>query len=155
MAVIAGDGPVAAYREQAVGLGLSGRVEMPGWLDTEQTRTLCQNADILVLPSHAEGMAMAVIEGLAHGLSVVATRVGAHEEAIADGENGLFVPVGDPTALAGTLARLVCDPGLRNGLSARARLAYLSGFSMVAYQHRLEAFYEAILSQDQAKVHAR
>ncbi len=154
-AVIAGDGPVAAYREQAVGLGLSGRVEMPGWLDTEQTRTLCQNADILVLPSHAEGMAMAVIEGLAHGLSVVATRVGAHEEAIADGENGLFVPVSDPTALAGTLARLVCDPGLRNGLSARARLAYLSGFSMVAYQHRLEAFYEAILSQDQAKVHAR
>jgi len=154
-AVIAGDGPVAAYREQAAALGLSGRVEMPGWLDSGQTRTLCQNADILVLPSHAEGMAMAVIEGLAHGLSVVTTRVGAHEEAVIDGENGLFVPVGDEAALAGTLARLVSDPDLRNGLSARAREAYLSRFSMAAYQRRLEAFYEAILSQDQARVHAR
>lgn len=153
-AVIAGDGPVAAYQQQAAALGLSGRVEMPGWLDAGQTRTLCQNADILVLPSHAEGMAMAVIEGLAHGLGVVTTRVGAHEEAIVDGENGLFVPVGDDAALADTLARLVSDAGLRNGLSVRARQAYLSRFSMVAYQRRLEAFYEAILSQDHARVHA-
>ena len=39
---------------------------------------------------------MAVVEGLAHGIAVVTTRVGAHEEVITDGMNGLFVPVGDP-----------------------------------------------------------
>ena len=153
-AVIAGDGPVEAYRRHAAQLGLSGRVEMPGWLDGGEARALCRRADILVLPSHAEGMAMAVIEGLAHGLAVVTTRVGAHEEAIADGETGLFVPVGDKDALAEALAMLIGDPVLRNSLSIKARLHYLSLFSMAAYQHRLATFYEAILREDQARVRA-
>lgn len=153
-AIIAGDGPVEAYRRQASQLGLSGRVEMPGWLDGGEARALCRRADILVLPSHAEGMAMAVIEGLAHGLAVVTTRVGAHEEAIADGETGLFVPVGDEDALAAALAGLIRDPALRGSLSIKARLHYLSLFSMAAYQHRLATFYEAILRKDQARVRA-
>ena len=88
-------------------MALSNLVEMPGWLDADEARALCARADILVLPSYAEGMAMAVIEGLAHGLAVVTTRVGAHEEAISDGETGIFVPVGDKDALAAALAKLV------------------------------------------------
>lgn len=153
-AVLAGDGPVAEYRQQASAMGLSDRVDMPGWLDVDRTRALCRRADILVLPSHAEGMAMAVIEGLAHGLAVVTTRVGAHEEAITDGESGLFVPVGDRDALAATLARLVGDPALRNRLSAGACARYLSQFSMAVYQRRLEELYGAILTEDQTRVHA-
>ncbi len=154
-AVLAGDGPVETYRKQASTLGLSGRVEMPGWLDAGQTRALCRRADILVLPSRAEGMAMAVIEGLSHGLSVVTTRVGAHEEAIVDGENGLFVPVGDKDALAATLAGLVRDPHRRDTLSAKARMSYLSRFSMAAYQRRLETLYREIARKDRRKVPAR
>jgi glycosyltransferase involved in cell wall biosynthesis len=154
-AVLAGDGPVAEYRQQASTLGLSDRVKMPGWLDLDRARALCERADILVLPSHAEGMAMAVIEGLAHGLAVITTRVGAHEEAIADGETGLFVPVGDKDALAQALARLVSDPEMRNDLSARGRSHYLSGFSMVAYQRQLKKLYEAIATGNQTRVHAR
>lgn len=154
-AVLAGDGPVETYRAQAISLGLADRVEMPGWLDGEQAQALCRRADILVLPSHAEGMAMAVIEGLAHGLAVVTTRVGAHEEAIVSGENGLFVPVGDVGALAATLADLITDPVRRGSLSTAARLSYLSRFSMAAYQRRLQNFYEAISRKDQARVHAQ
>ena len=153
-AVLAGDGPVAEYRQQASAMGLSDRVDMPGWLDVDRTRALCRRADILVLPSHAEGMAMAVIEGLAHGLAVVTTCVGAHEEAIIDGESGLFVPVGDRDALATTLARLIGDPALRNRLSAGARARYLSQFSMAVYQRRLEELYGAISTEDQTRVHA-
>jgi glycosyltransferase involved in cell wall biosynthesis len=153
-AVLAGDGPVAEYRRQATAMGLAARVEMPGWLDVEGTRTLCRRADILVLPSHAEGMAMAVIEGLAYGLAVVTTPVGAHDEAITDGESGLFVPVGDRDALARTLARLVDDPMLRNRLSAGARARYLSHFSMAAYQRRLDELYEAISVENRTRVHA-
>lgn len=154
-AVLAGDGPVAEYRRQAAAMGLSDRVKMPGWLDADQTRALCRRADILVLPSHAEGMAMAVIEGLAHGLAVVTTPVGAHDEAITDGESGLFVPAGDGRALAATLARLVGDPVLRSRLSAGARSRYLSQFSMAAYQRRLEELYEAISAKNQTRVHAQ
>lgn len=144
-AVLAGDGPVEDYRRQAAALGLSDRVEMTGWLDQAETRALCRQADILALPSHAEGMAMAVVEGLAHGLAVVTTRVGAHEEAIKDGENGLFVPVGDVDALAGALARLVREPGTRSRLGAGGRASYLARFSMASYLRSLERVYGTVI----------
>jgi glycosyltransferase involved in cell wall biosynthesis len=143
-AVIAGDGPVATYRAEADGLGLGDRVTMPGWIDRAAARRLCAGADILVLPSHNEGMAMAVIEGLAHGLAVVTTRVGAHEEAIADGVTGVFVPVGDPDGLAAALARLVTDPAERARLSAAARAQYLARFSMEGYMRALGRVYAGL-----------
>ncbi len=142
-AVLAGDGPVEAYRRRAGEIGLTSRVEMPGWLGTEATAALCRRADILVLPSHAEGMAMAVLEGLAHGLAVVTTPVGAHEEVITDGVTGLFVPAGDAAALGMALARLIRDPVRRAELSRCARALYLSRFSVAAYLPRLEAVYRA------------
>ena len=153
-AVLAGDGPVEDYRRQAAAMALSDLVEMPGWLDADKARALCARADILVLPSHAEGMAMAVIEGLAHGLAVVTTRVGAHEEAISDGETGIFVPVGDKDALAAALAKLVSDPEIRNHLSAKGRAHYLNHFSMKAYMRSLEKLYEAVSAQPQTTVGA-
>ena len=136
-AVLAGDGPVETYRRRAQALGLGGRVDMPGWLDERATGALRRGASILVLPSHAEGMAMAVLEGLAHGLAVVTTRVGSHEEAITHGETGLFVPVGDAPALAGALAHLVGAPGARRALGEAGRRLFLERFSMTAYAGRL------------------
>ena len=55
---------------------------------------------MLVLPSHAEGLAMSVLEGLAHGLAVVTTPVGAHAEVIEPERSGLLTPPGDIAALA-------------------------------------------------------
>jgi len=153
-AVLAGDGPVEDYRRQAAAMELANLVEMPGWLDAGEARALCERADILVLPSHAEGMAMAVIEGLAHGLAVVTTRVGAHEEVISDGETGIFVPVGDTDALAAALAKLVADPEIRDHLSANGRAHYLNHFSMKAYMQSLEKLYEAVSAQLQTAVGA-
>lgn len=143
-AVLAGDGPVEAHRARARALDVEGRVEMPGWLDEAATRELCRGAEILVLPSHAEGLAMAVLEGLAHGLAVVTTRVGAHEEVITDGETGLFVPTGDPPALARALARLVADAPARRALGEAGRRLFLSRFSMDAYAARLDRLHAEI-----------
>jgi glycosyltransferase involved in cell wall biosynthesis len=143
-AVLAGDGPLDEYRKVVEARGLAGRVSMPGWLGEAEVSALCAQADILLLPSHSEGMAMAVIEGLAHGLAVVTTRVGAHEEAITDGVSGLFVPVGDPRALAATLARLVRDPAERARLSGGARAAYLARFAIDRYVARLAGFYRGL-----------
>ncbi|ARO29416.1 glycosyltransferase family 1 protein [Rhizobium sp. NXC14] len=154
-AVLAGDGPVEDYRRQAAALGLSDLVKMPGWLGADEAQALCARADILVLPSHAEGLAMAVVEGLAHGLSVVTTRVGAHGEVISDGETGVFVPVGDKDALAAALAKLVSDPEIRNRLSAKARAHYLNQFSMKAYMRSLEKLYDAVSAQPQTSVGER
>ncbi len=143
-AVLAGDGPVADYRQQASELGLAARVEMPGWLGPDDLRALCHRADILVLPSHAEGLAMAVVEGLAYGLSVVTTRVGAHMEVISDGETGRFVPVGDVDALAAALADLVSDPAARSRLSSAGRARYLASFSMASYSRSIGRIYDAV-----------
>jgi glycosyltransferase involved in cell wall biosynthesis len=151
-AVLAGDGPVDDYRHQAATMGLSDLVEMPGWLDTNEARALYARADILVLPSHAEGLAMAVVEGLAHELAVVTTRVGAHDEVISDGENGIFVPIGDTDTLAATLAKLVADPELRKRLSKMARVHYLNHFSMNIYIRSLEKLYNAVSPQPRATV---
>lgn len=140
-AVLAGDGPVASYRQQADVLDLQGRVTMPGWLNEAETQELCARAAILVLPSHAEGLAMAVVEGLAHGIPVVTTRVGAHAEVITDGETGLFVPVSDPDALAAALGRLLRNPALRRRIGLRARALFVARLGMGPYLRRLEAIY--------------
>jgi glycosyltransferase involved in cell wall biosynthesis len=143
-AVLAGDGPVQDYRKQADALGLKDRVILPGWLDGTQTKTLCATSDILVLPSYGEGMAMAVLEGMAHGMAIVTTRVGAHEEALTDDQTAVFVPVGDPSTLAHALAALVCAPEKRRCLGEAARAHYLASFSMDAYLTRLDALYATL-----------
>jgi glycosyltransferase involved in cell wall biosynthesis len=140
-AVLAGDGLVESYRAKAAGLGLSDRVSMPGWVSEDQVRALCRQADVLVLPSHAEGLAMAVIEGLASSLAVVTTRVGAHDEALTDTETCRFVPVGDPAALAATLAELCRDAKQRQRLGDRGRALFLARYSIDAYIRQLDSVY--------------
>ncbi|MBI1171377.1 glycosyltransferase [bacterium] len=143
-AVLAGDGPVETYRAMAEDLGLADRVTLTGWLDQDRTRALCEEAEILVLPSHGEGMAMAVLEGLAHGLAVVTTPVGAHGEVISDGQTGVFVPVGDADALADALADLVAHPDLRRKIAAAGRAHYKSCLSIEAYMARLDALHHSL-----------
>ena len=144
-ATLAGDGPVEVYQTEIAARGLADRVELPGWLSVERTAALLSRADILVLPSHAEGFAMAVLEGLAHGLAVVTTRVGAHDEVLEHDETCLFVPVGDAAALARALAALVGDRDLRDRLSAAARRLFLADFDIAGYVARLERLHSDVL----------
>lgn len=98
---------------------------------------------------------MAVLEGLSHGLAVVTTRVGAHDEVITDGETGIFVPVGDQDALAEALAKLVSDPEICRRLAVQGRTHYLNHFSMRAYMRSLEKLYETVSAKPQTMVGAR
>ena len=138
-AVLAGDGEVDETRRALARLGLSDKVRLPGWVDAAAAQKLRDESDILVLPSHAEGFAMSVLEGLAQGMAVVTTRVGAHDEVLEDEVNCLLVPPGDVTALAAALRRLIDDEGLRSRLGQAARRLYETDFSMTRYLHRLEA----------------
>lgn len=137
-ATLAGDGPVDQYRAEAARLGLGSRVHLTGWVDADRAAALRAQADILVLPSHAEGFAMAVLEGLAQGLAVVTTPVGAHDEVLIDGRNSLLVPPGNAGALANALDRLIRDPALRARIGAEGRRLYLSGFGIDGYLNTLE-----------------
>ncbi len=119
-ATIAGDGHVETARQRAVELGLSDRVTLPGWVDGDAVARLIASADILVLPSFSENLPVSIIEGMASGLAIVATPVGAVEDIVLDGDTGLLVPPGDVEALTLALTRLVEDPALRQRLGAAA-----------------------------------
>jgi len=119
-ATIAGDGEVEATRQTVTERGLAERIALPGWCGPEAVASLIAGADILVLPSFAENLPLSIIEGMASGLAVVATPVGAVEEILADGETGLLVEAGNVDQLTAALTRVVTDSGLRTRLGAAA-----------------------------------
>lgn len=118
--VMAGDGPEeAALREQARSLGLEHLVTFAGY--RTDVGALLALADVVALPSRAEGLSLVLLEALAAGRPLVAAKAGGMPEIIADGETGLLVPVEDPLALAAALRRLLTDQALAARLSAAAR----------------------------------
>ena len=134
---------------EAAQLGLSQRVAFHGWVTAAKVVSLCREADLFVLPSHAEGQAMSLLEAMAHGLAIVTTPVGAHLEAVTPGVEALLVPPGDVAALAHALTRLIDDQGLRLRLGAAARARYATGFTIDRYAARLAGLYREAL-QDSA-----
>ncbi len=78
-------------------------------------------ARVLVLPSSEEGLPYVLLEAMAQGAPVVATRVGGHAEAIEDGENGFLVDVDRPEQFAARCVQILRDPQLAESLSRAAR----------------------------------
>jgi glycosyltransferase involved in cell wall biosynthesis len=136
-ATLAGGGSIAEFRKLANDLGILDRLCFPGWLDQVGVSALCADADVLVLPSHAEGLAMSVLEGLSHGLAVVTTPVGAHSEVIEPDVSGILVPPGEIAALADALVSVIEDDTLRQRLARGARDRFLAGFDVRRYAARL------------------
>jgi glycosyltransferase involved in cell wall biosynthesis len=145
-ATLAGGGPIDEFRKLADDLGILDRLCFPGWLDQVGVRTLCADADVLVLPSHAEGLAMSVLEGLSHGLAVITTPVGAHPEVIEPDVSGILVPPGDVVALADALVSVIEDGTLRHRLARGARDRFLEAFDVRRYAARLEQLHAGLLT---------
>ncbi|WP_448192529.1 glycosyltransferase family 4 protein [Azospirillum sp. sgz301742] len=139
--VIAGDGDLDTYRRQAEALGLGGRVHFTGWLDQDGCRRQLLQADVLVQPSMFEGLPMAVLEAMAHGLSIVATPVGSVGDAIEHEVTGLLVPPGEVQPLTDALVRILDDPDLRRRLGAGARRKFETCFDIAVYRERLIEIY--------------
>jgi glycosyltransferase involved in cell wall biosynthesis len=105
--------------EQAHRLGIRERVRLTGFI-ADVPRLLAQAA-LSVLPSLSEGLSNTLLESMAAGAPVVATRVGGASEAITDGEHGRLVAPADEPALARAMADLLSDPQQARRLGARAR----------------------------------
>jgi len=141
---VAGDGDAPAFAERAAALGIAQRVEFLGWVPEERVPGLLARADVFVLPSHHEGLSMAMLEAMAHGCAVVTTPVGATLDAVADGTSALLVPAGDIERLAGALRRVIVEPALRAALQGAARRRWREGFDIDAHCRRLAALYREI-----------
>ena len=140
-AILAGGGDLSECLRRLADLNLAERVQVPGWVDQGTVTQFLQRSHILVLPSYHEGLPMAVLEAMAHGLVVIATPVGAIPEVIADDQNGLLVPGRDPDALGEALARVMSDEHLRARLSGAAREYAVKELNVVSYARRMIALY--------------
>jgi colanic acid/amylovoran biosynthesis glycosyltransferase len=106
-------------------------VTFHGQLAREDVATVRGRADFMLVPSvtaadgDEEGIPVVLMEAMAAGLAVVATRHGGIPELVVDGETGLLVPERDGPALARALGRLIADPQLRLRLSRAARARVL------------------------------
>lgn len=149
-ACLVGGGAIERYQRQAAELGLDNRVEFTGWKDAAAIDEILAKSDVFVLPSHFEGLSVALLEALAYGLAVIATPVGATREVIVDGESGLLVPVGDEDRLAAALARLISDREFRSRLQDGAWRRFNQNFEISGYCQRLEALYRELIESPTA-----
>jgi glycosyltransferase involved in cell wall biosynthesis/GR25 family glycosyltransferase involved in LPS biosynthesis len=125
---IAGGGDQLAELEALrARLGLEDVVTFLGQRSPAEINALWQAADIGAMPSVTEGLPLALVEAMAQGRPMVATRAGGIPEVLRHEENGLLVDVGDVEALAADIRRLIEDPALAARLGNAARRAYETG----------------------------
>ena len=101
--------------------GVERQVTFRGPLTRGEVIRAFASTDVFVLPSLFEPFGIVLLEAMAAGVPVVASRVGGIVEVVEDERTGLLVPPADPTALAGALERLISDPSLRRVMGAEAR----------------------------------
>jgi glycosyltransferase involved in cell wall biosynthesis len=135
--VVLGDGPERARLEALAGDGvyLPGRVgDVAAWY---------RRAETLVHPARWEGFGLALLEAMLAGKPVVATRVSAAPEIVADGETGLLVPPDDTSALAAAVGELLRDPARATALGQAGLERARSRFSVSRMAERTAAIYAA------------
>ena len=108
---------------------------------------LLHGFSLFVLPSLAEGTPVSMLEAMACGLPVVASKVGGIPEVVTDGVEGSLVPVQDTEALARTLASYVRDPALRRQRGEAARARVEAAFSMRAMLAEYGKLYDRLCRQ--------
>jgi glycosyltransferase involved in cell wall biosynthesis len=142
---LAGDGEVDQVRAAIAAAELHETIHAAGWLDPAARDELLCSAHIFVLPSHDEGLPMALLEAMAHGLAPVTTMVGSIGEAVEDGVNGVLVAPGSPGEIAEALAALVDDEALRTALADAAR-SRAQDFSLDRWYERLTLLWTDLAS---------
>ena len=144
-ATIAGNGPLSQHAEAVA--AAHDAVDYRGYVSEAEKRTLLNEGSVYVLPTHAEGLPIAVLEAMAGGNAIVSTDVGGIGS-IVNEENGALVPPGDVDALTGTLERLLSDPSTvaRMGRVSRRRIE--EGYAWSDVVETLLSLYAKVLAED-------
>lgn len=140
--VLAGEGPArASLAAQTRSLGLQDSVTFLGRVPHDEVPGLLAAADIVALPSVAEGMPLSLLEAMACGLPVIASDIRAIASFIEDGVTGCLVPVAQPAALARVLVQFVTDQQFTANIGERARAAVATHYD----QQNMVTAYERVL----------
>lgn len=143
--VLAGDGDGAAVMARAQQLGVAGSVDLAGWVDAPKRAQLLACAAVFVLPSWHEQMPMVVLEAMAAGTPVVATKVGAVPDMLAHGECGIVVAEHDTNALCASILRIMDDNILADMYSARGLERVQSEYMVERVLSRLRRRYKELV----------
>jgi glycosyltransferase involved in cell wall biosynthesis len=110
-------------------------------------KDLLSHAGIFVLPSLSEGTSLALLEAMAAGLPVIASRNESHVAMMEHGENGLLFEMGNTEELTKQILLLISDKGLRSRLSKSARYLSETQFSNRIVANQLENFYSSVIAR--------
>jgi mannosyltransferase len=125
--------------------GLRPRILIMGELPIEEVQRWYQRLTIYVFSSRNEGFGLTLIEAMAAGAALVASRAGAAELVIEDGVSGMLTPPGNVDALVTALEPLMRDPTSAAQMGARARARAIEKFSLDAEAHRIAAVYRGMV----------
>ncbi len=130
---------IAQLRQMAQKLHISGHVRFTGYL--EDLPALLTGFDIIAAPSDNEAFSLALVEAMASGCAVVATRVGGMAEIVEDGITGMLVERDNAWALIAALSRLLTDKHLREKMGSVARASVIERFDRRSVIDRIERLY--------------
>ncbi|MBC8331907.1 MAG: glycosyltransferase family 4 protein [Anaerolineae bacterium] len=135
---LVGDGPQRPRLESfAEKYQITARVRFANWLDGPALLEEYHQSNLFVFPSRHEGMPNAVLEAMACGLPVIASRIAGNEELVVNGETGLLIPPEDVDALQQALTQLLSDADLcqRMGAAGRQRVEEHYAWNQIAAQY--------------------
>lgn len=146
--VMVGEGPL---RTEVLSLLEDAGVAQWAWLPGERfdVPEVLRGLHAFALPSLSEGISNAILEAMASGLPVLATRVGGNTQLVLPGKTGFLVAPGDPADMAAQLVQLAGDPALAVQLGRAARLRMEDHFSL----DRMVAAYQAVYDQQLQRLH--
>jgi glycosyltransferase involved in cell wall biosynthesis len=142
--LLVGDGPLRSELEEQVHrFNLSQNVKFTGVLQDVHSALVL--ADIFVLPTqHREGLSLAILEAMQHGLPVISTWIGGIPEAVEHNRSGLLVPPGDAGALKDAIANLVADVSLRRSMGEAGKKRFEERFTAARMISQIDALYTSI-----------
>lgn len=149
--VLAGDGETAHAQRLVEELGLTENVTVHEWLNRSECERLLREADVFLLPSHQEGLPMALLEAMAWGLPVIATSVGGIPEVVTNRLEGVLVPPKHLRQLVEAMEHLIMNETVRYemGIAARDRVA---AFDICRFREKLHDVYFSLHHVEQGGV---
>jgi mannosyltransferase len=132
-------------RKRIADAGLTSRIIITGELAIEEVQLWYRRLTIYAFTSRNEGFGLTLIEAMAAGAALVASRAGAAELVVEEGVTGLLTPPGDADALAAAIEPLMRDPAAAAAMGARARGRVLEKFSLDVEASKIAAVYRRLV----------
>lgn len=133
------------YKRIISGWGLSDRIKFSGWLSTQEIQELAMEYSLGIFPSRIESFGLSVVEAMACGLPVIATRAGAIPENVENGITGTLVPIENSNLLAEALVDALKNPRTQETMACKARSAVQEKFSWEQAASQMINLYKTLI----------